>query len=195
MTAELHKESATKDAEIQGLRSKLETAEVARKLELTQSLAAVEKERDELKNGLARVELEKQLAETSLKDKYETQLKDRDDAIERLRDMKARLSTKMVGETLEQHCEIEFNKIRSTAFPRAYFEKDNDARSGSKGDYIFRDSGECGTEIVSIMFKMKNESDETATKHKNEDFLKELDKDRVEKGMRIRSTCLITRAR
>lgn len=117
LTAELHKESATKDAEIQGLRSKLETAEVARKLELTQSLAAVEKERDELKNGLARVELEKQLAETSLKDKYETQLKDRDDAIERLRDMKARLSTKMVGETLEQHCEIEFNKIRSTAFP------------------------------------------------------------------------------
>lgn len=182
LTAELHKESATKDAEIQGLRSKLETAEVARKLELTQSLAAVEKERDELKNGLARVELEKQLAETSLKDKYETQLKDRDDAIERLRDMKARLSTKMVGETLEQHCEIEFNKIRSTAFPRAYFEKDNDARSGSKGDYIFRDSGESGTEIVSIMFEMKNESDETATKHKNEDFLKELDKDRVEKG-------------
>ncbi|RXW32451.1 DUF2130 domain-containing protein [Propioniciclava flava] len=182
LTAELHKESATKDAEIQGLRSRLETAEVARKLELTQSLAAVEKERDELKNGLARVELEKQLAETSLKDKYETQLKDRDDAIERLRDMKARLSTKMVGETLEQHCEIEFNKIRSTAFPRAYFEKDNDARSGSKGDYIFRDSGESGTEIVSIMFEMKNESDETATKHKNEDFLKELDKDRVEKG-------------
>ena len=182
LTAELHKESATKDAEIQGLRSKLETAEVARKLELTQSLAAVEKERDELKNGLARVELEKQLAETSLKDKYETQLKDRDDAIERLRDMKARLSTKMVGETLEQHCEIEFNKIRSTAFPRAYVEKDNDARSGSKGDYIFRDSGESGTEIVSIMFEMKNESDETATKHKNEDFLKELDKDRVEKG-------------
>ncbi len=182
LTAELHKESATKDAEIQGLRSKLETAEVARKLELTQSLAAVEKERDELKNGLARVELEKQLAETSLKDKYETQLKDRDDAIERLRDMKARLSTKMVGETLEQHCEIEFNKIRSTAFPRAYFEKDNDARSGSKGDYIFRDSGESGTEIVSIMFEMKNESDETATTHKNDDFLKELDKDRVEKG-------------
>ncbi len=96
--------------------------------------------------------------------------------------MKARLSTKMVGETLEQHCETEFNRIRATAFPRAYFEKDNDARTGSKGDYIFRDSDEAGTEIVSIMFEMKNESDRTATKNKNEDFLKELDKDRTEKG-------------
>ena len=140
------------------------------------------KERDELKNGLSRAALEKQLAETSLKDKYETQIKDRDDAIERLRDMKARLSTKMVGETLEQHCETEFNRIRATAFPRAYFEKDNDARTGSKGDYIFRDADEAGTEIVSIMFEMKNESDRTATKNRNEDFLKELDKDRTEKG-------------
>jgi len=109
-------------------------------------------------------------------------IKDRDDAIERLRDMKARLSTKMVGETLEQHCETEFNRIRATAFPRAYFEKDNDASSGSKGDYIFRDSDEAGTEIVSVMFEMKNENDTTATKKKNEDFLKELDKDRAEKG-------------
>jgi hypothetical protein len=129
-----------------------------------------------------RAQLEKALAEKSLKDKYETQLKDRDDAIERLRDMKARLSTKMVGETLEQHCETEFNRIRATAFPRAYFEKDNDARSGSKGDFIFRDADEAGTEIVSIMFELKNESDLTATKSKNEDFLKELDKDRNEKG-------------
>ena len=96
--------------------------------------------------------------------------------------MKARLSTKMVGETLELHCETEFNRIRATAFPRAYFEKDNDARTGSKGDYIFRDLDEAGTEIVSIMFEMKNESDTTATKKKNEDFLKELDKDRMEKG-------------
>jgi hypothetical protein len=125
--------------------------------------------------------LEKDLAEQSLKEKYETRIKDRDEAIERLRDMKARLSTKMVGETLEQHCETEFNRIRATAFPRAYFEKDNDARSGSKGDYIFRDVDESGAEIVSIMFEMKNESDETATKKKNEDFLKELDKDRAEK--------------
>lgn len=120
--------------------------------------------------------------DASQQDKYETQLKDRDEAIERLRDMKARLSTKMVGETLEQHCETEFNRIRATAFPRAYFEKDNDASTGSKGDYIFRDEDEAGTPIVSIMFEMKNESDTTATKKKNEDFLKELDKDRNEKG-------------
>jgi hypothetical protein len=145
-------------------------------------VGVVQKERDELRSNLEKVELEKQLAEKSLKDKYETQLKDRDDAIERLRDMKARLSTKMVGETLEQHCETEFNRIRATAFPRAYFEKDNDARSGSKGDYIFRDTDESGTEIVSIMFEMKNESDRTATKSRNEDFFKELDKDRTEKG-------------
>jgi len=131
---------------------------------------------------LQRIELEKNLAEKLLKERYETQIKDRDEAIERLRDMKARLSTKMVGETLEQHCETEFNRIRATAFPRAYFEKDNDARSGSKGDYVFRDLDEDGTEIVSIMFEMKNEIDETATKKKNEDFLKELDKDRTEKG-------------
>jgi len=149
---ELQKAAATKDSEVQGLKSDLE-----------------------------RAQFEKQLAETSLKDKYETQIKDREDEIERLREMKARLSTKMVGETLEQHCETEFNRIRATAFPRAYFEKDNDARTGSKGDYIFRDTVEAGTEILSIMFEMKNENDETATKKKNEDFLKELDKDRAEK--------------
>lgn len=179
---ELQRAAAVKDAEIQGLRAKLDGLEVASKLAITEALATVERERDELKNSLERAELEKQLAEKSLKDKYETQIKDRDDAIERLREMKARLSTKMVGQTLEQHCETEFNRIRATAFPRAYFEKDNDARTGSKGDYIFRDSDEAGTEIVSIMFEMKNESDHTATKYKNEDFLKELDKDRVEKG-------------
>nr|MBP7568310.1 DUF2130 domain-containing protein [Burkholderiaceae bacterium] len=139
-------------------------------------------ERDELKGGLQRVALEKDLAERALREKYETQIRDRDDAIERLRDMKAKLSTKMVGETLEQHCEIEFNRIRATAFARAYFEKDNDARSGSKGDYVFRDFDEAGNEIVSIMFEMKNESDTTATRKKNEDFLKELDRDRTEKN-------------
>ncbi len=179
---ELQKAAATKEAEIQGLKAKLDAIEVAQKLAITEAVSAVEKERDDLKNGLQRVELEKQLAEKSLKDKYETQIKDRDDAIERLRDMKVRLSTKMVGETLEQHCETEFNRIRATAFPRAYFEKDNDARTGSKGDYVFRDSDEAGTEIVSIMFEMKNESDETAARKKNEDFLKELDKDRTEKS-------------
>jgi hypothetical protein len=178
----LQNAAATKDAEIQGLKAKLDATGVVQKLAITEAVGVVEKERDALKNGLARAELEKQLAEKSLKDKYETQIKDRDDAIERLRDMKARLSTKMVGETLEQHCETEFNRIRATAFPRAYFEKDNDARTGSKGDYIFRDSDEAGTEIVSVMFERKNENDRTSTKNKNEDFLKELDKDRLEKG-------------
>ncbi|MFT4259549.1 DUF2130 domain-containing protein [Microbacterium sp.] len=182
LVAQLQKDTAAKDAVIQELKAKLDASEVAKKLELTEALAAIEKERDELKSGLEKTELERKLEQASLKDKYETQLKDREEQIERLRDLKAKLSTKMVGETLEQHCEIEFNKIRSTAFPRAYFEKDNDARSGSKGDYIFRDVDESGTEIVSIMFEMKNENDQTATKHKNEDFLKELDKDRVEKG-------------
>ncbi|HET9819576.1 MAG TPA: DUF2130 domain-containing protein [Rhodanobacteraceae bacterium] len=173
---------ATKNAEIQALKAKLDGAKVAQKLAVTEAVSAVEKERDDLKSGLERTKLEKQLAEKSLKDKYETQIKDRDDTIDRLRDLKARLSTKMIGETLEQHCEIEFNRIRATAFPRAYFEKDNDTRTGSKGDYIFRDLDDGDTEIVSIMFEMKNEGDQTATKHKNEDFLKELDKDRTEKG-------------
>ena len=182
LSKELQEIAVKKDAEIQDLRAKLESNEVIQKLAITEAVSVVEKERDELKNGLKQAELEKQLAEKSLKDKYETQIKDRDDAIERLRDMKARLSTKMVGETLEQHCETEFNRIRATAFPRAYFEKDNDASTGSKGDYIFRDSDEAGTPIVSIMFEMKNEIDTTTTKKKNEDFLKELDKDRTEKG-------------
>jgi hypothetical protein len=178
----IQKSTATKDAEIQSLKAQLESNKVVQKLAITEAVNVVEKERDALKNSLAQTQLEKQLSENSLKDKYETQIKDRDDAIERLRDMKARLSTKMVGETLEQHCETEFNRIRATAFPRAYFEKDNNARSGSKGDYIFRDLDEAGTEIVSIMFEMKNENDETASKKKNEDFLKELDKDRNEKN-------------
>ncbi|MDG1109624.1 MAG: DUF2130 domain-containing protein [Burkholderiaceae bacterium] len=160
--------------------SELSAAE--QRVALNEAISKVEKERDGLKSGLERAAMEKQVAEAALRDKYETQIKDRDDAIERLRDMKAKLSTKMVGETLEQHCETEFNRIRATAFPRAYFEKDNDSRTGSKGDYIFKDSNEEGTEIVSIMFEMKNEDDRTATKQKNEDFLKELDKDRTEKG-------------
>jgi len=182
LAKELLETAAVKDKEIQELQAKLGTTLLEQKVAITAAVSAVEKERDEFKNGLKQAELEKQLAETSLKDKYETQIKDRDDAIERLRDMKARLSTKMVGETLEQHCETEFNRIRATAFPRAYFEKDNDSKSGSKGDYIFRDSDEADTEIVSIMFEMKNENDTTATKKKNEDFFKELDKDRNEKG-------------
>ncbi|RNL59678.1 DUF2130 domain-containing protein [Zhongshania marina] len=182
LSQERQEAAAKKDAVIQELKAKLDASETDRKLAVNEAIGLIVKERDQLQNNLNRAELEKQLAEKSLKDKYETQIKDRDDAIERLRDMKARLSTKMVGETLEQHCETEFNRIRATAFPRAYFEKDNDAKSGSKGDYIFRDSDEKGTPIVSIMFEMKNEMDTTATKKKNEDFLKELDKDRIEKG-------------
>ncbi|MCB5363470.1 DUF2130 domain-containing protein [Pusillimonas sp. CC-YST705] len=179
---ELQKTAAAKEAEIQDLKVQLDASKLTQRLAVTEAVNAAERERDELKSSLQRAQLEKDLAEKSLKEKYETQIKDRDGMIDRLRDMKARLSTKMVGETLELHCETEFNRIRATAFPRAYFEKDNDARGGSKGDYIFRDLDEDGTEIVSIMFEMKNESDETATKKKNEDFLKELDKDRAEKG-------------
>lgn len=182
VTRDLEKSFAGKDAEIQDLKAKLNTIEVTQKLIINEAVNAVEKERDGLKSELKHLQFEMEMSETLLKEKYVTQIKDRDDAIERLKDMKIRLSTKMVGETLEQHCDIEFNRIRATAFPRAYFEKDNDSRAGSKGDYIFRDSDEANTEIVSIMFEMKNESDETATKKKNEDFLKELDKDRNEKG-------------
>ena len=160
----------------------MKSADVAKKLALREALGNVEKERDDLRRDLEAKDAEQKLLASSLKEKYETQIRDRDDAIERLKDMKARLSTKMVGETLEQHCEIEFNKIRATAFPRAYFEKDNDAKRGSKGDYIFRDVDDSGAEFVSVMFEMKNESDTTATKKKNEDFFKELDKDRSEKG-------------
>lgn len=182
VTAELKDGAAEKDAEIARLKEGLKTADVAGQLALREALSGVEKERDDLRRDLDVKAAEQKLRESSLKDKYETQIRDRDEQIERLKDLKAKLSTKMVGETLEQHCEVEFNKIRATAFPRAYFEKDNDASTGSKGDYIFRDSDEACTECVSIMFEMKNESDATATKKRNEDFFKELDKDRTEKG-------------
>ncbi|NLE06581.1 MAG: DUF2130 domain-containing protein [Crenarchaeota archaeon] len=182
VTGELKDEVAKKDTEIARLKEELKAAEIAKQLALKEALGTVEKERDDLKRDLEVKDAEQRLLESSLKEKYETQIKDRDDAIERLKDMKAKLSTKMVGETLEKHCEIEFSKIRSAAFPMAYFEKDNDAKTGSKGDYIFREADNAGTEFISIMFEMKNESDETSTKKKNEDFFKELDKDRNEKG-------------
>ena len=182
LESELQKAANSKELALQTLKSQLDATSVSHQLAIAQAVGKVQQERDTFKNDLDRAALEKELAEKSLKDKYETQLKDRDEAIERLRDMKARLSTKMVGETLEQHCEIEFNRIRASAFPRAYFEKDNDASSGSKGDFIFRERDDTQTEIVSIMFEMKNENDQTATKKKNEDFLKELDKDRSTKG-------------
>ena len=173
---------AEKDIEIALLKSEVKDKDISIQLAVTDAIKEIERDRDNLKNDLKNAHLEKQNSENLLKDKYKTQISDRDDAIERLKDMKVKLSTKMVGETLEQHCEIEFNRLRSTAFQTAFFEKDNDARTGSKGDYIFRDHDKNNTEVVSIMFEMKNESDTTATKSKNEDFLKELDKDRNEKG-------------
>ena len=173
---------AQKEIEIERLKSQLRENELNIQLKIDTAAKNIERERDNLKNDLKNAQLEKLNSENSLRDKYKTQIRDRDETIERLKDMKAKLSTKMVGETLEQHCEIEFNKLRSTAFQTAFFEKDNDISSGSKGDYIFKDNDESGTEIISIMFEMKNELDLTATKKKNEDFLKELDKDRNEKG-------------
>ena len=173
---------AEKEVEIERLRSTIREKESSVQATFDKAVREMEKERDNLKNDLKNSKLEKENSENLLKDKYKTQIRDRDEAIERLKDMKAKLSTKMVGETLEQHCETEFNKLRSTAFQSAFFEKDNDARSGSKGDYIFKDHDENGTEIISIMFEMKNEMDTTATKRKNEDFLQELDKERNEKG-------------
>ena len=178
-----HQENAAaQERTIAELKAQLEAKSTEQQLAITQAVSTVQQERDQLKYSLDQAEMQKQISEQNLKEKYETQIKDRDEAIERLKDLKAKLSTKMVGETLEQHCEVTFNQFRATAFPNAYFEKDNDDRSGSKGDYIFKDFDELDTEIVSIMFEMKNESDTTATKKKNEDFFKELDKDRTEKG-------------
>ena len=173
---------AEMDIKIERLNSQIREKDNSLQSTVNEAVRKIEKERDTLQNDLQNARLEKENSENSLKDKYKTQIRDRDDAIERLKEMKAKLSTKMVGETLEQHCEIEFNKLRSTAFQTAFFEKDNDSSAGSKGDYIFKDHDENNTEIVSIMFEMKNESDTTSTKRKNEDFLKELDKDRTEKG-------------
>lgn len=168
--------------EISELKSQLENSKTTNELAISRAIIPIEKERDELKNSLKTKDAEAKLKEQSMREKYEGAIQLKNEEIERLKDMKMKLSTKMVGETLEQHCEIEFNKIRATGFQNAYFEKDNEvSKSGSKGDYIFRETDENGTEIVSIMFEMKNENETTATKHKNEDFLKELDKDRIEK--------------
>jgi hypothetical protein len=180
---------AKKEAEVAELRAQLNATTTEKQLAVTEAVARVEKERDQLASELKSKDTEKQLLESSLKEKFANDIKAKDDIIkikdeeiEFRKDMKAKLSTKMVGETLEQHCEIEFEKLRATAFQRAEFGKDNDARTGSKGDYIYREHDEHGTEIISIMFEMKNENDETATKKTNESFLKELDKDRREKG-------------
>ena len=180
---------AEMDKEIQALKAKLEGAETERKLAVTEAVQEKDKELaeralsiTELEGKLESKAAENELREKSIRDQYENALKMKDEQIEYYKDFKARQSTKMIGESLEQHCQNQFNSIRMTAFPNAYFEKDNDARTGSKGDFIFREASEDGTEFISIMFEMKNEADETATKHKNEDFFKELDKDRREKN-------------
>ena len=185
---ELAEKLAKKESEIAEMRSKINSAEVEKKLSVSEAIKTVEKERDELANALKNKEIEKQLFEKSLNEKFLIELKTKDDIIKLKdeeivlrKDMKLKLSTKMIGETLENHCEAEFNKLRSTAFQNAYFEKDNDSRGGNKGDFIYRETDEAGNEIISIMFEMKNENDETATKKKNEDFFAKLDKDRNEK--------------
>lgn len=182
-------EIANKNKEIAELKAKISANETEKKLAVTEAEQKKEKELSEktteiieLKGKLESKESESKLKETALKEKYEEQLKDKDEQIAYYKDFKARQSTKMVGESLEQHCLTQFNTIRMTAFPNAYFEKDNDAKSGSKGDFIFRETAEDGTEFISIMFEMKNENETTSTKHKNEHFFKELDKDRNEKG-------------
>lgn len=175
--------------EISDLKARLAVAEQEKALAVSQAVAQDKDRANEqekkilaLSSQLNDSRKEAQLREQSLKNEYEIQLKAKEQEVAFYKDLKARMSTKMVGETLEKHCEIEFNRLRATGFQNAYFEKDNDVHSGSKGDYIFRESTPDGVEFISIMFEMKNEMDTTATKKKNEDFLKELDKDRNEKG-------------
>jgi hypothetical protein len=186
--AELSEKLAKKENELLMLKARMENAETEKKLAINEATKIVEKERDVLENQIKIKDTEKQLLEKSLIEKFSAALKEKDaiirhkdEEIALRKDMKVKLSTKMLGETLEQHCETEFNKLRSTAFQKAYFEKDNDSRSGSKGDFIYRETDDAGNEIISIMFEMKNEGDETATKKRNEDFFRELDRDRTEK--------------
>lgn len=173
---------AEKEAEIRELKSRLENGKTEQELAVQRAVSEIEKQRDALNSEL---EIQKQKhinEENSLRERYEMQLSLKEEEVEKYKEFKLRLSTKMVGESLEQHCETEFNKLRMTAFPTAYFEKDNDASKGNKGDYIFREFDTEGNEIISIMFEMKNQQDETSTKKKNEDFFKKLDKDRKDKN-------------
>ena len=182
-------ELTRRDAQIAELKAQLTARETEKRLAVSEARQSAEKESSAQRERIIRLssELESekqtaQLRENTLREGYEEKLRQRDEEIARIRDFKARQSTKMIGESLEQHCEAEFNRLRAAGFRHAYFEKDNDARQGSKGDFIFREKDEDGTEFISIMFEMKNEMEETATKHKNEDFFKELDKDRREKN-------------
>jgi len=186
---DLIQEVSKKDDAIKSLEARLDKIDTQKQLELSNAVREVEKAKDQLENDLKSKDLEKELLEKSLTEKFndklnhkEETLKLKDEEILRLKDFKQKLSTKMIGETLEQHCETEFNKLRATAFQNAYFEKDNDHSGGTKGDYVFKEKDINGNEIVSIMFEMKNEGDETATKKKNEDFFAKLDKDRKDKG-------------
>ena len=189
-TSELNltKQLSAKQTLIAEMTAKLDKVEIEKKLLVTEAIQKIEKERDDLANNVRLKETENLLLEKSLNEKHNCELKAKDDIIKYKdeeialrKDMKLKLSTKMLGETLEQHCEIEFNKLRATAFQKAYFEKDNNSKSGSKGDFIYRETDDLGNEVISIMFEMKNEGDETNSKKKNEDFFKELDKDRTEK--------------
>jgi len=187
--ADLVEEVSKKDSQIRNLQSKLDNADTLKELALTNAIKDIEKERDHLKNELNNKEIEKELLEKSLQADFKNKLENKDiaiqlkeDEIDRLKDFKQKQSTKMLGESLEQHCEVEFNKLRATAFQNAYFEKDNDASGGTKGDYIFRESDSNNNEVVSIMFEMKTENDITFTKKKNEDFFQKLDKDRLQKS-------------
>ena len=178
-----------KDAELSVLKSKIQNAENVKELEISKATKEIEKQRDDLANDLKTKEVEKQQIGDKLKYEYSAELQKKDDIIKykdeeiiRVKDMKQKLSTKMLGESLEQHCEIEFNKLRPTAFQNAYFEKDNDSSGGTKGDFIYKETDSEGNEIISIMFEMKNENEETATKKKNEDFFAKLDKDRQSKN-------------
>ena len=185
---ELQQKLAEKENLLAELKAKIDNAELVKTLAVNEATKRIEKERDDLNNSVQIKETEKELLKISLSEKFAAELKEKDAIIKHKdeeialrKEMKLKLSTKMVGETLEQHCENEFNTLRATAFQNAYFEKDNDAKSGSKGDFIFREHDDAGNEIISIMFEMKNEGDATASKKRNEDFFKELDKDRTEK--------------
>lgn len=185
---ELSQKISQKENELIQLQAKIDNAEVEKKLAINEATKTIEKERDDLAYSVKIKDTEKELLEKSLTEQYSAELKEKDAIIKHKdeeialrKDMKLKLSTKMIGETLEQHCETEFNKLRATAFQKAYFEKDNDSKSGSKGDFIYRESDDAGNEIISIMFEMKNEGDDTSTKKRNEDFFKELDRDRTEK--------------
>lgn len=171
-----------KQAQITKLEAKLETSSTEQKLAITEALSQSKQDNAKLIHKLDLAQKEKQIKEATLKEKYEAEIKSKNEQIEYYKDLKLKLSTKMVGETLEKHCEDEFNKLRATGFQNAYFEKDNDASSNTKGDYIYRETDENGNEIISIMFEMKNEADQTATKKKNEDFFTKLDQDRNKKN-------------